>query len=133
MNVLGIGTEIVECVRIAKMIERHGEMFLERVYTPSEVDDCSQQASAMQHYAARWAGKEAVVKALLGRAHGVRWNQVEIEMIVGNGPQVRLHGRAADWAAEHRVSEVKLSLSSCRTHAMAMAIAVGRGVEPPAD
>jgi holo-[acyl-carrier protein] synthase len=100
MNVVGIGTEIIECVRIAKMIERHGELFLERVYTPGEVDFCSQRSSPIQHYAARWAAKEAVVKAICGRGNGVRWDQIEVP------------------------GEVRLTLASCRTHATAFAIAL---------
>jgi holo-[acyl-carrier protein] synthase len=124
MNVIGIGTEIVECVRIAKMIERHGELFLERVYTPAEVEYCSGRGASIQHYAARWAAKEAVVKAISGRPHGVRWNQIEIPAEGADGPKVRLFGRAASWAAQCGVDEVRISLGSCRTHATAFAIAL---------
>lgn len=123
MNVFGIGTEIIECVRIAKMIERHGELFLERVYTPEEVDYCNGRVSATQHYAARWAAKEAVVKALAGRPHGIRWNQIAISMDKANRPQVRLTARAASWAAQCSIDQVSVSLSSCRTHATGFAIA----------
>ncbi|RPH82689.1 MAG: holo-[acyl-carrier-protein] synthase [Planctomycetaceae bacterium] len=130
MNVFGIGTEIVECVRIAKMIERHGELFLERVYTTAEVDYCAQRGSAMQHYAARWAAKEAVVKALAGRVHGVRWNQIEIPPEGPGGAKVRLQGRAATWAAQCGVEEVRISLGSCRTHATGFAIALLGGRLP---
>lgn len=124
MNVVGIGTEIIECIRIAKMIERHGELFLERVYTPGEVDFCSQRSSPIQHYAARWAAKEAVVKAICCRGNGVRWDQIEVPGEPGREPQVRLHGRASDWAHRMGVTEVRLTLASCRTHATAFAIAL---------
>jgi holo-[acyl-carrier protein] synthase len=124
MNVFGMGTEIIECVRIAKMIERHGELFLERVYTSQEVDYCSQRASSIQHYAARWAAKEATVKALVGRPRGIRWNQIEIRSEPGIGPTIRLHGPAARWAAQCRVEEIRVSLGSCRTHATAVALAM---------
>jgi holo-[acyl-carrier protein] synthase len=59
MNVVGIGTDIVECLRIAQMIERHGELFLRRVYTTREIEYCSARKAATQHYAGRWAAKEA--------------------------------------------------------------------------
>lgn len=124
MNVFGIGTEIIECVRIAKMIERHGELFLERVYTEQEVAYCSERSSSIQHYAARWAAKEATVKALAGRAHGIRWNQIEVRSEPGIGPTIRLHGPAARWAAQCRIEEFRVSLGSCRTHATAMVLAL---------
>ena len=55
MTILGIGTEIVECVRIVKMLETHGEQFLDRVYTPNEVEYCLKTANANQYFATRWA------------------------------------------------------------------------------
>ena len=64
MAILGIGTDIVECLRIAQMIERHGELFITRVYTAAEIEYCSARKAATQHYAGRWAAKEAVLKAL---------------------------------------------------------------------
>jgi len=124
MNVFGIGTEIIECVRIAKMIERHGELFLERVYTVEEVDFCSRRASSIQHYAARWAAKEATVKALHGRSQGIRWNQIEVRVELNLGPQIELNGRAAQWAAHCGIDQVRLSIGSCRTHATAFVMAL---------
>ena len=64
MNVLGIGTDITECLRIAQMIERHGELFVGRVYTPLEIEYCRSRRMATQHFTGRWAAKEAVLKAL---------------------------------------------------------------------
>lgn len=124
MNVFGIGTEIIECVRIAKMIERHGELFLERVYTPQEVEFCSQQASSIQHYAARWAAKEAAVKALAARPRRLLWSQIEVRSEPGIGPTLRLHGAAARRAAQCRVHDLRVSLGSCRTHATAVVLAL---------
>lgn len=124
MKVFGIGTEIIECVRIAKMIERHGELFLERVYTGQEIQYCSQRAASIQHFAARWAAKEATVKALAGRPRGIRWNQIEVRVEPGVGPAIRLHGPAARWAAHCRVEEIRVSLGRCRTHATAMVLAI---------
>ena len=68
-NVLGIGTDIVECLRIAQMIERHGELFINRVYTPHEVQYCQSRKQATQHFAGRWAAKTAVGEYALPRLY----------------------------------------------------------------
>ncbi len=64
MSIIGLGTDIVECLRIAQMIERHGELFIARVYTDHEIEYCKARKAWNQHYAGRWAAKEAVLKAL---------------------------------------------------------------------
>ncbi len=64
MPIIGTGIDIVECLRIAQMIEKHGELFIARVYTEHEIEYCSARKMATQHYAGRWAAKEAVLKAL---------------------------------------------------------------------
>jgi len=133
MNVFGIGTEIIECVRIAKMIERHGELFLERVYTVDEVDFCSRHAFSIQQYAARWAAKEAAVKALRGRPQGIRWNQIEVKVDTTLGPWVNLNSRAAQWATQCGIQKVQISFGSCRTHATAFAIAMLASSSGPLD
>ncbi len=124
MTILGVGTEIIECVRIAKMIERHGEMFLERVYTDGEIAYCSGGASATQLYAARWVAKEATLKAIGGRSQGIRWNEIEVRVEHGRSPTILLTGRAAGWAEQNGVEHLQLSLGSCRTHATAFVIAL---------
>ena len=63
-NIIGIGTSITECLRIARMIERHGELFIDRVYTREEIRYCRNRKQATQHFAGRWAAKEAVLRAL---------------------------------------------------------------------
>ena len=60
----GIGTEIAECLRIAQMIQRYGDLFLRRVYTPHEIDYCNARRMATQHFASHWAGKRAILRAL---------------------------------------------------------------------
>ena len=124
MNVIGVGTEIIECVRIARMIEQHGELFLERVYTPDEVTYCSERSSATQHFAARWAAKEAVMKAIMGRSQGIRWSEIEVTGHAGQGPGLHLSGRAAEWAAYRGIDRFQISLGRCRTHATAFVIAI---------
>ncbi|MCA9235805.1 MAG: holo-ACP synthase [Planctomycetales bacterium] len=128
MNVpiVGIGTDIIECLRIAQMIERHGEMFIRRVYTEAEIDYCSTKKAATQHYAGRWAAKEAVLKALgTGWVRGIGWRDVEVRHRPGGGPAAVLHGGARDVAERAGIGQVHLSISHCRSHAVAYAIAEG--------
>ena len=124
-NIVGIGTDIVECLRIANMIERHGERFLRRVYTSSEINHCSCRAHATQHYAACWAGKEAVIQAMqLRLTGGLTMRDIEIYHEVGRRSQVRLGGRARDSAVTQRIRQLQISTSFCRTFASAFVIAV---------
>ncbi len=123
MAVLGIGTEIVEVVRIAKMVETHGEQFLERVYTANEIEHCIQAANAVQNFSTRWAAKEAVMKALRCRQQGVRWTDIEIMVSPGSGPRVVLAGSAMLYAQHCGIEKLHVSLGACRTHATAYVIA----------
>jgi holo-[acyl-carrier protein] synthase len=122
MTILGTGTEIVECVRIANMIDAHGEQFLERVYTPNEVEYCFQTANANQRFAQRWAAKEATMKAMRCRHQGVRWTDIEI-VNSGEGPAIVLGGAAAIWAEQIGIEKLHVSLGACRTHATAYVMA----------
>jgi holo-[acyl-carrier protein] synthase len=126
MNVIGIGTDIVEVLRIAQMIERHGELFLGRVFTPSEIEYCSSRKAAIQHYAGRWAAKEAVLKALgTGWARGISWQDIEVRNEAGGKPLIRLGGGAREECEKLRIADVMISISHCRSHATAYALALG--------
>lgn len=131
MNVIGIGTDIVECLRIAQMIERHGELFVNRVYTQHEIDYCSVRKSATQHYAGRWAAKEAVLKTLgTGWSRGIKWRDIEVHNDLAGKPSIRLDGGALEVAERLGITTVQISISHCRSHATAFAIALGdAGVE----
>lgn len=122
MTILGTGTEIVECVRIANMIDAHGEQFLERVYTPNEIEYCLRTANANQRFAQRWAAKEAAMKAMRCRHQGVRWTDIEI-VSSGEGPAIELGGAAAIWAEQIGIEKLHVSLGTCRTHATAYVLA----------
>ena len=124
-DVLGIGADIVECLRIAQMIERHAELFINRVYTPGEIAYCQNRKQATQHYAGRWAAKEAVLKALgTGWTKGISWRDIEILNEPGGKPLVRLHDGARQVAVGLGVGEILVSISHCRSHAMAYAMAI---------
>ena len=127
MNVVGIGTDIVECLRIAQMIERHGELFITRVYTPHEIEYCRARKAATQHYAGRWAAKEAVLKAMgTGWARGISWRDIEVRNELGGRPHIALGGGAREVCERLGIGEMLISISHCRTHATAYALALGR-------
>lgn len=125
MNVVGIGTDIVEILRIAQMIERHADLFLQRVFTAHEIEYCSVRKSATQHYAGRWAAKEAVLKAIgTGWSGGIQWTDVEVRNAQGGQPRIELSGGALAACQELGIREVLISISHCRSHATAFAVAV---------
>src|SRR5712672_558101 len=115
MNILGIGTDIIECLRIAAMIEKHGELFLNRVYTPHEIEYCSARRAANQHYAGRFAAKEAVLKALgTGWTRGIQWHDIEVRNELGGKPLIALGGGARELCLKTGISEMLISISHCR-------------------
>ena len=125
MNVLGIGTDITECLRIAQMIERHGELFVGRVYTNAEIEYCRSRRMATQHFAGRWAAKEAVLKALgTGWRRGISWRDVEVKNGPGGRPQVFLKGGTLEVAEKLGIRCMLVSISHCRSHATAYAVAL---------
>jgi holo-[acyl-carrier protein] synthase len=134
MQVVGIGTEIVECLRIAQLIERHGEQFIQGVFAPEEIQYCASRKHSTQHFAAYWAGKQAVRKSLAtGWIRDVYWRDLVIKQESGAGMLVVLSGDLADLALRRGVTRVMLSLAHCRTHATAYAMALDTSdlVEPP--
>jgi holo-[acyl-carrier protein] synthase len=125
MEIIGVGTDIVECLRIGRMIEHHGELFLHRVYTEREIRYCQERKRATEHFAGRWAAKEAILKCLgSGWRRGLCWTDMEIRNDSSGKPQVRLCGAAKDLAQTLRVSDILISISHCRAYATAYAAAV---------
>lgn len=126
MFVIGIGTDIIECLRVAQMIEKHEDIFIQRVYTPQEIEYCGMRKAATQHYAGRWAAKEAILKAMgTGWAKGIQWTDVEIVNHMGGKPFVRLGGQAQVICDSMGISEILISISHCRLFATAFATAMG--------
>jgi holo-[acyl-carrier protein] synthase len=116
-----VGIDLIEIARVARALERHPR-FVERVFTPTERDYCLSRANPAQHFAARFAGKEAVGKALgFGVARAFAWKEIEI---VGRPkPAVRLSGRVAAVAERHGVRAIDLSMTHSRELAQAVAVA----------
>ena len=92
MDIVGIGTDIIECLRIKRMIDRHGELFLNRVYTEREIRYCQRSKHATEHFAGRWAAKEAILKCLgTGWSKGLCWTDVEVANDPSGRPRVRIN------------------------------------------
>jgi holo-[acyl-carrier protein] synthase len=126
-EIIGIGSDITECLRVARMIERHGELFINRVYTAEEIRYCQSRKQATQHFAARWAAKEAVLKALGSGSRGTAaWRNIEIRSPPGGRPTVRVRGGVREVIEQLGVTKLLVTMSHCRTHATAYAIALGR-------
>ena len=121
----GLGTDIIEIERVGEMLDKHGEQFLERVFTPGEVEYCGGKAAYLQHYAGRWAAKEAVMKALgTGWAQGVGFADIEVQTLVSGRPVLQLLGEARQRATQLGIGEVLITISHCRAYATATAIAM---------
>ncbi len=126
-ELIGLGTDITECLRIARMIERHGELFINRVYTPEEIRYCQNRKQATQHYTGRWAAKEAILKALgTGWRKGISWRDIEVRNEPSGRPVVAVRGGVKEVVERLGVVEIHVTISHCRTHATATAIVVGK-------
>ncbi len=122
-QLISIGTDIIECVRIAQLIEKHGEVFLQRVFTQREIQYCSSRRAANQHYAGRWAAKESVLKVLgTGWAKGIHWTDIEVFNEISGAPLVKLSGKAHEIACERGIRNVQITISHCRAYATAFAV-----------
>lgn len=124
MRIIGLGTHIVECLRIAQLIERHGEVFIHRVFTLEEINYCAARKAATQQYAGHWAAKEATLKALgTSWNRGIAWRDIEIHC-EREICSINLYGEIRELATRLKVNHWKVSISQCRTHATATVIAV---------
>ena len=118
-SALTVGVDIVEIDRIASVYGRFGQRFIERVYTEEEASYCRGRAPQL---AARFAAKEAVMKALGTGRHGIGWREVEVARARSGAPTIVLHGRAIDRADLLGISELQLSLSHSRAYAVASVV-----------
>ncbi|MBZ5567759.1 MAG: holo-[acyl-carrier-protein] synthase [Acidobacteriia bacterium] len=121
--IVGTGIDVAEVPRVAAAIERFGERFLRRIFTENEIRYCDSKANRMERYAARFAAKEAALKAIgTGWRHGVSWTDVEVRREPGGRPAIAFSGKAAEFAARLGVKRSALSLSHTKEHAIASVI-----------
>jgi holo-[acyl-carrier protein] synthase len=125
--ILGTGVDIAEVDRIRAAAERHGRRFIERVYTPLEIAYVERRrAGRYERYAARFAAKEAGMKAIgTGWRRGVRWRDFEVANLPSGKPTLKLHGVAAQFAESLGVKNIALSLTHTATEALAYVILEG--------
>ncbi len=121
--IVGIGADLSEVGRIQKAIERHGRRFIDRIYTPREIAYVERKANRYERYAARFAAKEAGMKAIgTGWRHGVRWQDFEVTNLASGRPTLQFHGVAAKVAEGLGVRNVALSLTHTAEQGMAVVI-----------
>ena len=118
--VRGIGIDIIEIDRIRQSVDRLGELFLSKIYTPREIAYSSAKVNRFQHLAARFAAKEAVAKALsTGWSGEFRWKDVEVMNDPGGQPRITLTGKLLE---QLRASTIHLSMSHSETHVVAVVV-----------
>ena len=117
---LTTGVDIIEIPRIQRVLERYGQRFLNRIFTPGEIEYCRGRAPNL---AGRFAAKEATMKALGTGVRGVGWKDIEVVRAESGAPSVKLHGRAKKRAERLQVLEISLSMSHSREYAVAFVVA----------
>ena len=121
--IVGTGVDLAEVDRIKASIERFGAKFVERIYTPAEIAYVERKANRFERYAARFAAKEAGMKAIgTGWRHGVRWQDFEVANLPSGKPTLRFHGVAAKFAERLGVRNVALSITHTAQLGMAHVI-----------
>src|SRR5690242_5091031 len=121
--ILGTGVDLAEVARIRDAVERYGEGFIGRIFTPAEIAYVERKANRYERYAARFAAKEAGMKAIgTGWKRGVRWQDFEVANLPSGKPTLRLHGVAAKVAERLGVRNVSLSLTHTAEFGMAHVI-----------
>jgi len=120
---VGTGVDLAEVDRIEASIKRFGDRFVRRIYTPLEIAYAERKANRYERYAARFAAKEAGMKAIgTGWKRGVRWKDFEVANLPSGKPTLRFYGKAAEFAEQLGVKSVALSITHTKTTALAHVI-----------
>jgi holo-[acyl-carrier protein] synthase len=121
--IYGTGIDLVSVKRIDTVIKKWGNRFIERIFTPGEIEICSRRAFPASAYSMRFAAKEAFSKAIgFGMKNGVRWRDIEIFHYPGGRPGLRLHGRSNELCAGEMINGFHVSLSDDGDYGIAMVI-----------
>jgi holo-[acyl-carrier protein] synthase len=124
--ILGTGIDLAEVPRVRSSIQRYGDRFLRRVYTEKEIAYVERKANKYERYAARFAAKEAGMKAIgTGWRNGIRWQDFEVSNLPSGRPTLTFHGVAAEYARKLGVTNVQLSLTHTADLGMAFVILEG--------
>lgn len=119
---LATGVDLIEIARIDEVVTRYGKHYLDRIYTPAELEQCGKRAESL---AGRFAAKEAVAKALGCGIGDVGWQEIEVLGNEQNAPQLTLHGEALKMANKQGLSSWSVSISHSQSHSVALVVAIG--------
>jgi len=123
MMIFGTGIDLVNVKRMENVIERWGNRFIERVFTPLEIEICSRRAFPPSAFSMRFAAKEAFSKAIgFGMRNGVRWRDIEIFHYPGGRPGLRLHGRSRELCENEDINGFQVTMSDDGDYGVAMVI-----------
>jgi holo-[acyl-carrier protein] synthase len=121
--IYGIGIDIVSIVRIERMLERWGSLFTSRVFTPTEVAFCEGKSKPGQHFALRWAAKEAMLKALgLGLRGGIKWTDIEVVNDRLGRPSFSVHNEAKGCLMDRNIKRALVSISHEKDYGIAQVV-----------
>lgn len=121
--IYGIGIDLIHIKRMQRLIERWGDRFIGRVFTPDEIAFCDKRAFPMPAFALRFAAKEAFSKALgQGMKRGIRWRDIETSHFPGGQPYLKLHGRSSGICREKKITSHHLSLSDEGEYGIAIVV-----------
>lgn len=128
--IVGMGVDMAEVARVREAMERHGERFLQRIFTPGEIAYCRRFKDSHERFAARFAAKEAAMKALgTGWRRGVSWKDFEVSNLPSGKPCLRLSGRALEICQSLGGSRISISLTHTDAYALAQVIIEGDSIE----
>jgi holo-[acyl-carrier protein] synthase len=134
VNVKGIGVDLALIPRMREVVQRWDERFLRRVFTDDEIAYCQRRRDPVPHFAARFAAKEATLKALgTGLRMGIKWREIEVRRAPGEAPTVVLTGRCRAIALAKGGSRVLLSLTHDGDYALAQAMLLGESADDATD
>ena len=121
--IVGLGVDITEISRIDAAIQRRGQAFLQRIFTPSEIAYCERHRNCAERYAGRFAAKEAAMKALgTGWARGVRWVDIEVVRELSGKPTLKLSGATREIADRLGVTNIALTITHSGNTALAQVV-----------
>jgi holo-[acyl-carrier protein] synthase len=121
--IYGIGVDLVKISRMERVIKKWGDRFLQRVFTPSEMEICRKRPSPVPAFSMRFAAKEAFSKAVgTGMKQGIRWRDIEVFHYPGGRPGLRLHGRSSERCREENITGLHLSMSDEGEYGVAMVV-----------
>lgn len=123
--ILGIGVDLCPVERMERIVDRHGDLFINRVFTPAERTYAGEGVNRAERFAARFAAKEALIKALGGAPSGLRWHDMEVQKASSGAPSMVLKGSAEARAVALGVRKCWLSLTHAGAAAVAMVVLEG--------